>query len=217
MAAFSSIALGIGTAASLAVSANSIVQGNKNANQGQADLDAYQRQEFTNVADNLKVRTEAQDFQAQAIDRSLASQLDFLRQGGSYTNATSITNQAINAKQQIASTIQTQRNRIDEIRSQDDSRIRDLNEARENSDIAGLGAQIQYGNQQKQQGIAGIGSALSTLGTAFASGEGSNKLSTAQKQGRRGEKQYDRKLKVERGDGSLFGDALRFANPFSRN
>ena len=147
-----------------------ITSGNKLARKAQNEIDTYQRQEFTNLADTLSVRTEAQDFQGQQADKSLATQLDFLRQGGSFTNATAITNQSLQAKQEIAQTIQTQRNRLDELRVNEASKIRGLQEDREKSDLAGLGAQLRFGQQQKAQGIGAIGGAFGNLTKAAAGG-----------------------------------------------
>lgn len=170
MAAFTSIALGVGALAGVASGAQQAIQGGKTADQAQSDIDGYERQEFRNLADDLKVRTEAQDFQADQTDRSLATQLDFLRQGGSFTNATAVTNQAIEAKQKISESIQNQRGRIDEAKLSEGQNIRGLVENRENADLAGLGAQLQYGNQQKAQGIQAIGSTIQNTALSAASG-----------------------------------------------
>ena len=145
-------------------------QGRRVAQDAQRALNNYQRQSFTNAAQGLQVRTEGQEFQAAQTDRSLATNLDYLRQGGSFTNATALTNQALDAKANIAKTIEQQRNRVDQLKVQEEQNIRSLIEARERADLAGLGSQIQYGNQLRAGGIAAVGSGFGQLATAAAGG-----------------------------------------------
>ena len=147
-------------------------RGAKQAREAQSEINAFQRQDLTNFADQLKVRTEAQDFQAEQSDQSLANVLDTLSQGGSFESATSLINSSLRAKKDIAATIQEQRNRIDQTRVQENQSIRSIQEARDNADLAGLGAKLQYGNQQRAQGQAAIGSAFGTLAKGAISAAG---------------------------------------------
>ena len=146
------------------------ISGGNLAREAQSALDSYQRQDLTNAADNLVLRTDAQQFQAQQQDGSLASVLNVLQQGGNFTAANSVANQSLQAKQSIAATIQGQQDRLDQLKLEEEIRLRDLTERREESDLAGLGAQLQYGNQQRAQGLSAIGSAFGQLSTAAAGG-----------------------------------------------
>lgn len=146
------------------------ISGGRTAREARDAINSYQRQDLTNLAENLPLRTEAQQFQAQQQDQTLANVLNVLQQGGSFGNVTAITNQALTAKQNIAATIQQQRNRLDDLRLQEEQKVRQLQEQREIADLQGLGAQLQYGNQQRQQGLSAIGAAGGTLLKAAGGG-----------------------------------------------
>ena len=166
------IAAAVGAVGSGISGAIQASRGRKQAREAQREIDAFQRQDLTNFADQLQVRTEAQDFQAEQSDQSLANVLDTLQQGGSFESATSLANQSLKAKQNIAATIQQQRNKIDLVRQQENSAIRGIQENRDNANLAGLGAKLQFGNQQRAQGQAAIGGAFGTLLKAGISGLG---------------------------------------------
>ena len=148
-----------------------IIGGNKIARDAQKNIDAYQRQDLSqNLADGLQLRTEAQEFQSETSDRTLANALDVLKQGGSFGNATALINQKLQSDQNITASIQKQRDRLDNLKLQESQNIRSLQENRENADLAGLGSQLQYGNQQKAQGIGTIGGAFGNLTKAASGG-----------------------------------------------
>lgn len=149
--------------------------GRKTQEAAQLALDSYQRQDLTNYAENLKVRTEAQDFKAQQYDKTFATALDVLQSSGNFTSATNLVQQNLTAKRELANDIQQQRNRLDQLKLQEQARIRSLQEQRERDDLAGIGAQYQFGAQQKAQGQqAAIGAfgQLASLGIQGGFGGG---------------------------------------------
>lgn len=160
----------IGIAGSAGAGIAQAISGGRLAREAQAALDSYQRQDLTNLAESLPLRTDAQRFQAQQQDASLASVLNVLQQGGNFTAATSIANQSLQAKQSIAATIQGQQDKLDQLKLDEEIKIRGLRETREQNDLAGLGAQLQFGNQQRAQGISAIGNAFGTLANAASGG-----------------------------------------------
>ena len=178
----------VGLAGSAAAGIGQTISGISTANQARKAIDGYQRQDLTNLAENLPLRTDAQEFQAQQQDSSLASILNALQQGGNFGGATGIANQALEAKQSIAAGIQTQQDRLDQLKLDEERRVRDLQESREQADLAGLGAQLRYGKQQTQQGIGALGQTFGTLATTagldggniFGSGSNINKRAVRQ-------------------------------------
>lgn len=150
---FTIAAVGLSAASSI----SQIISGNKTKREAEADIDGYDRQELNNEAENiLKVRTEAQDFKANEYDQTFANALDILQTSGSFGNVSSLINQNTQAKQTIATDIQSQRNRIDQAKLQEQQSIRSITETRQSQDLAGLGAKAGYGQQQAQQGFAGL-------------------------------------------------------------
>ena len=157
------VAAAVGIAGQIGTGIYQSIQGGKMAKQAQNDIDAYVRQDITNYAENLRLTKRAQDWQAQQTDQSLASVLDVVRQGGSFTNATALTNQAIKAKAGIAATIEKQEQAIENARVEGAFKVQQLQEKREQADLEGLGAQLGYGLQMQQQGYGTIGSGFGNL------------------------------------------------------
>ena len=148
------------------------VAGAKQAAEAKKNIDSYKRQDLTDLSKTIKLRTEAQDFEAEQADRTLAGTLDVLRQGGSFTNATALANQAIESKRNIAKSIEQQRTRLDLLSLQERQNVRQLTEQRERDDLAGLGAQLASGQAQQAQGIAAIGSAALSAASGLSGGGG---------------------------------------------
>ena len=151
------------------------VSGAKQAAEAKSDINSYKRQDLSDLSKTIKLRTESQDFEAEQTDRTLAGTLDVLRQGGSFTNATALANQAIESKRNIAKNIEQQRNRLDLLSLQERSNVRQLQEQRERDDLAGLGAQLASGQAQQAQGLSAIGSAALTAATSLGGSGGGEK------------------------------------------
>lgn len=167
------IALGVSAAASAAQAAS----GAARAKKAKKALEKFQRQELKNVTKDLKVSTLGAQLQTQEAQRRFATGVDALRSGGVrglVGGLSSLEQQQQVQQQQIAAGLDMQQAQIDQMRVQDEANIRQMQEQRESSQIAGLGAEIAAGRQQVNAGLQGIGqTALSaaTLGlTAGAEG-----------------------------------------------
>lgn len=172
MAAATTIAAaGVG----LATSGAQLFSGMKQKKEAQKALENYDRQEFNNVADDLSVYTKGAEMQTQESARLGSSSVDALSRSGTRGIIGGIgrLQQSQNLQQQqIAANLEQQQARIDQIRAQDEARIRRLQENREINDIAALSTQYQQGQNMMMSGISGLAStATNTMG---AMGEQAN-------------------------------------------
>lgn len=156
MAAATSIAMaGIG----ILGSGYKALQGAKDAKDAKNALNNYKRQEFQNVADGMQVSTLGAELQTESQARLASSQTSALQGAGvrglvGGLGRVEAGNQEVT--QGIAADLDQKQKDIDQIKAQDQSRIRDMQEARENADIAGLSSQYNAGKQQMWDGIGGI-------------------------------------------------------------
>ena len=160
----------VGIQAGTAIS--EVIKGNKLKNEAEAELNSFQRQDLTNAADKLKINTEQVEYKTKQYDQGFANAAQVLQRGGNFTGINSLVNQNLRAKQEISNDLGQQRTRLDNLRFQDEQRIRDIQENRDNQDLAGIGAKAGYGLQQAQQGVAGIGSAASNALFAVGNSQG---------------------------------------------
>jgi len=160
------IALGVSAAASAAQAAS----GAARAKKAKKALEKFQRQELKNVTKDLKVSTLGAQLQTQEAQRRFATGVDALRSGGVrglVGGLSSLEQQQQVQQQQIAAGLDMQQAQIDQMKVQDEANIRQMQEQRETSQIAGIGAEIAAGRQQVNAGLQGLGqTALSaaTLG-----------------------------------------------------
>ena len=157
--------MALGTAAAVIGGAGAIAQtvaGAKQKRDTKKALESYQRQEFSNVADNLSVYTHGVEMQMEESARLGASSVDALSRSGArgVIGGVGRLQQSQQMQQrQIAADLEQQQARIDQIRVQDEARIRQMREQREMQDIAALSSQQQAGQQQMWSGIGGIAQA----------------------------------------------------------
>lgn len=133
-------------------------------------LDSYQRQTLDNAYKNTQVSTLGADRQREEQARLAATQVEALQGSGTRgliggLGRVEAGSQELNA--QIGANLDAQQKQIDQMRAEDDARIRSMQEARENADLAALSSQYQAGRQDMQmgmgqviQGIGGAGSAI---------------------------------------------------------
>lgn len=166
VATTTAIALGVSAAATAASTASSLHQahkGKERARRASRELDAYQRQDLQNVYADLQVPTEGFDLRRQQIQQTVANQTESLSRAGArgliggLPQAQAYSEEAFT---RLGADINQSMFRIQELIAQDEARIRDLQERREQQDIAGLGAEIQAGRQQaaagRQQAIGAL-------------------------------------------------------------
>jgi len=143
------------------------IKGSKEKRDAQKMLEAYQRQQLQNQAENLRVSTLGADLQREEQARLASTQVDALQGGGTRAlvgglGRTEAGNQAVN--QQIGADLDQQQIANDREMMNEEIRIRGMKENRENADIVALSSQYQAGKQDANMGLGnivqGVGSAI---------------------------------------------------------
>jgi hypothetical protein len=179
MAIATGTAIAIGLATSAAASGAQAVVGASRAKKAKKALEKFQRQELRSVTQGMKVSTLGAQLQTQEAQRRFATGVDALRSGGvrGVVGGLGFMEQQAQTQQQaIAADLDRQQQAIDQMNMQDQATIRSMQEQRESSQIAGLGAEIAAGRQQVNAGIMGLGQtglAAASLGAGTENG-GSN-------------------------------------------
>lgn len=150
--------MGAGIAGGMSVvgGAYNMIQGAKQRKDAKNALKNYKRQELKNVAEDLQVSTLGADRQREEQARLSANQIDALQGAGTRgiiggLGRVEAGNQAVNAD--IAANLDEQQKQIDAMKSEDDARIRGIQENREIGDINALSSQYNAGNEAMQMGI----------------------------------------------------------------
>ena len=150
------IGLGVSAASSVAQA----VSGASRANRAKKALENFQRQELRNVTEGMRVSTLGAELQTQEAQRRFATSVEALRSGGVrglVGGLGTVEQQQQAQQQQIAAGLDVQQQQIEQMRIQDEANIRAMQEQRESSQIAGLGAEIAAGRQMVNAGITGFG------------------------------------------------------------
>lgn len=147
-------------ALSAATAGYQIFQGAKQKRAGQNALNNYERQELENAFEDIPISTLGSDIILEGNNQATANSIDALQNAGSraiiggagrVVNSNNIANQEARAyldNQIIKRAYET---------ANDDVRIRDTREVRDNSNINALSSQVQAGNQDIFNGIRGLG------------------------------------------------------------
>lgn len=149
---------------------SNMISGAKQASDAKNALENYERQKLENIAEGLQVSTLGSDLQREEQARLASGQVASAREGGARTMIGSLGrieagNQAVN--RQIGADLDAQQKAIDQMRAEDEARIRSMQENREIGDISALSSQITAGEQVKAAGLAQSIQGLSTLGNTF--------------------------------------------------
>ena len=171
------------------------ISGAKQKRDAQQELENYQRQELTNVAEGLQVSTLGADLQREEQARLASTQVDALQGAGARgliggLGRVEAGSQMVN--RQIGADLDAQQKQIDQMRAQDEANIRGMQEQREASDIAGLSSQYNAGNAMMWEGIGGITQAASSA-IGGAAGEGGEGLTDAEKAAKKAAKKAAQK------------------------
>ena len=130
------------------------------------ELNNYERQELVNAHKNRQVSTVGSDILQDQSNRTTATTVDALRQGGlrgifgglpkvqAYNNKTSM---------DIRNYLDTQQIGIDRDYAMDEARLRQIREHRDNQNIAGLSSGIDAANQDMWSGISGAANSFGSL------------------------------------------------------
>lgn len=146
------------------------IQAGKEKREAKEDLDNYQRQQLTNVADGLQASTLGSDIQREEQSRLASSQVDALRSAGSRgilggLGKVEAGNQMV--MRQTGADLDMQQKQIDQMQAEDQVRIRSMQENREQNDINALSSQYQAGKQDQNMGFGNIVQGAGMLGGAF--------------------------------------------------
>lgn len=141
-----------------------IAQAFKGARQAKQAREARQalmdnRQELRNVTEGMRVSTLGAQMQTQEAQRRFASSVDALRSGGVrglVGGLGQMEQQQQFQQQQISADLDRQQQQIEMMGAQDQSRIRDMQESREEFEIGALAGEEASGRERMMQGI-GLG------------------------------------------------------------
>lgn len=156
---------GAGLAIGAIGSIGQMISGASRANKARKALENYQRQELKNVTEGMRVSTLAAEMQTEEAQRRFATTVGALQSGGvrGLVGGLQTAEQAQQQQQQqIAADLDRQQVQIEQMRAQDEARIRGMQEARETQEIQGMGAELAAGRQMLNAGITGL------AGTAMA-------------------------------------------------
>lgn len=147
------------------------IDSGKKAKRTREAIANYTRQTPKNAYEDLTVSTLAADLQREELARATASNVQLLKSGGVrgvVGGAGKVQQANVVASRTIGADLDRQQKAIDQLRAQDEVRIQNMIEKREEQDLAGLGTQLNVHEQGKQQGIntavSGVGSALGAVG-----------------------------------------------------
>lgn len=156
---------GAGLAIGAIGSIGQMISGASRAKKARKALENYQRQELKNVTEGMRVSTLAAEMKTEEAQRRFATTVGALQSGGvrGLVGGLGAAEQAQQQQQQqIAADLDRQQTQIEQMRAQDEARIRGMQEARESQEIQGLGAELASGRQMVNAGIQGL------AGTAMA-------------------------------------------------
>jgi len=175
------VAAGVAAAGSIAQA----VSGATRASRARKALENFQRQELRNVTEGMRISTLGAELQTQEAQRRFATSVEALRSGGVrglVGGLGAVEQQQQAAQQQIATGLDVQQQQIEQMRAQDEANVRAMQEQRESSQIAGLGAEMAAGRQQVQAGLQGLvqtGLSAATMGLGSAAGAASGAQAAA--------------------------------------
>lgn len=152
---FAAIAVGI----SALSSGVNLVSGLSRKAKAKKALRNFKRQKLKNVTEGMRVSTLGAEFKMQEASRRFSTSVDALRSGGVRGVVGGLGRQEQIQQagmQQITADLDRQQMMIDRMAAQDEARIRQMRENRENAAIAGLGKEISEGRNQAMAGAAGL-------------------------------------------------------------
>lgn len=164
------IATGLSAGLGLVGGISQMISGSKEKRNAQDALDKYHRQTLSNVSNGLQVSTLGSDLQSEAQSQLASGEISALQDSGSRgiiggLGKVEAGNQKLN--RQIGADLDSQQQGIDQIRANDDARIRAMKNDIENRDIAGLSSQYQSGKSDMNMGYSNGIQSVGMLGGAF--------------------------------------------------
>jgi hypothetical protein len=161
MAAFTTIAaISIAAVATAAGTAKAISAG-KDRKKALKAIRSYKRQGLSNAYDRATISTLGSDLRREESARGTATAVEALRQSGTrglIGGLGKVSMQSNLVNRDIGINLDEQQQELDALRAQDEMRLRQMKEQRDNSNLKGLGNKYQ---QAKADQAAGIKDAIS--------------------------------------------------------
>lgn len=163
----------IGFAVSAGMGGLQMAKANKEKKAAQKAIEGYKRQDLVNPANGLQVSTLGADRQREDIARTMATYGNLASMGGSRAIAGLLPNlvaQQNSQEAQIAAGLDEQQARIEQMKAQGQLGIMNMQEQRENADLAGMGIQLDLANARAAESrnamIGGITNGLTNVASA---------------------------------------------------
>lgn len=140
------------------------------ANQKEVDLN--------NVGDGLQVSTVGSDLKKEAQARLASTQTEALKEGGTRAilgGAGRVTANSQDVNNAIGADLDSQQKDIDQIKAEDNTRIRSTREDRANRKLSALSSQYNSANEGQQQGYGNVIQGLGTVAGALTTKNGEKK------------------------------------------
>lgn len=150
------IAAGASAALGVAGGAINFFEGRKRMKAAEAALSAFEYQDLTNVHEGRQVSTMGADLQKEENARFTSTAVDSLRNAGTrglIGGLGRIQQQNNLLSRQIGANLDEQKFSIDSDIAQDNVRIRQMQEQRDQQELAGIGQELNSGREQKFTGI----------------------------------------------------------------
>lgn len=166
----------------LAKGAFDTISAAKRQKQHQAELDSYQRQELTNAYKDMQLFTAGNDMMRDDASRNMATAMNTIGNAGTRAiiGATpKLLAEQNNANRELQKGIEDQQTKRAYAIAGDETRIRDMQEQRDNADLAGLGNAIDTARQDKNMGINTALNGAMTIGAGIYNKETDEKPSGA--------------------------------------
>jgi len=153
------VATGISAGLGVIGGISQMIGGAKEKRDAENALENYKRQELNNVAEGLQVSTLGSDLQREEQSRLASGQIQAARESGTRGMLGALGKiEAGNQRvmQQTGADLDMQQKQIDQMRAEDQARIRSMQENREIGDLSALSSQLQSGKQDMNMGMGNI-------------------------------------------------------------
>lgn len=164
MAAITSAAIGV------AAAGYSIYQGAEQKKKAEQALNAYERQELHNAAEQIQISTRGTDLMREESQRTVANVVDALQGGGGRMLGAAIPQLQAGINQtnrQIQVDLDNQVRQREYAIAQEESRLSGVREQRDFQNINAISSQYAAGDQNMWNGINGAIAATGSLGRAI--------------------------------------------------
>lgn len=154
----------------LAMSGYQMYQGQKNKKAAERAMRNYERQDLVNPYEDMQISTAGTDLMREETGRATASLVDAGRNAGIrgiYGNLPKVVAYNNQSNMETRAYLDDQIQKRDYAIAGDETAIRDINEARDTANLAGIGQQMEVGRQDLWSGIRGMGASAMYVANAF--------------------------------------------------